>query len=287
MEIIKEYKSSLKSYDVEEILDLLIYRPISFIIVKLIYRFNVTPNQISLLSMFFGVATGVLFAFGFYLYGAITLFISNVFDCVDGQLARLKHNGTKIGRIIDGAIDYVTGASVFIGLGISLSVNSGDYFITWLIVTLAAVSRIFQNFFFDYYRNEYLSYVYDKVANLEEEIKEFEDEKKQLESQKGKRFKRFLIDVYIKYSKLQRKSNNYKKLAISPHEYKSINKFILRLWSWLGSTTHLTLVIIFAIMQHIEIYLIITIVVGDFFMLVFLAYQSYLNSKYTTLSGEK
>lgn len=287
MGIIKEYKASLKSYDVEEILDLLIYRPISFIIVKLVYKFPITPNQISLLSMFFGVAAGVFFAFDFYLYGAIILFISNVFDCVDGQLARLKHNGTKIGRIIDGAIDYVTGASVFIGLGISLAGNSGDYFVTWIVVILTAVSRIFQNFFFDYYRNEYLSYVYNKVANLEDEIKEFKDEKKRLESVKGKKFEKLLIDIYIKYSKLQRKSNNHKVLTISPQEYKKANKFILRLWSWLGSTTHLTLIIIFAIVQHIEIYLIATIVIGNFFMLVFLAYQSYLNARYITLSGSK
>ncbi|MGB9696329.1 MAG: CDP-alcohol phosphatidyltransferase family protein [Ignavibacteria bacterium] len=287
MEIIKEYKASLKGYDVEEILDLLIYRPISFIIVKLIYKFKVTPNQISLLSMFLGIAAGVLFAFDFYLYGAITLFVSNVFDCVDGQLARLKHNGTKIGRIIDGAIDYVTGASVFMGVGISLAVNSGDYFITWVIVILAALSRIFQNFFFDYYRNEYLSYVYNKVANLEDEIQEFRGEKKRLESEKGKVFEKLLIDIYIKYSKLQRKSNNHKVLTISPEEYKRTNRFILRLWSWLGSTTHLTLIIIFAIVQHIEIYLIATIVVGNFFMLVFLAYQSYLSGRYITLSRSK
>ncbi|MGC8858067.1 MAG: CDP-alcohol phosphatidyltransferase family protein [Ignavibacteria bacterium] len=287
MEIIKEYKASLKGYDVEEILDLLIYRPISFIIVKLIYKFKVTPNQISLLSMFLGIAAGVLFTFDFYLYGAITLFVSNVFDCVDGQLARLKHNGTKIGRIIDGAIDYVTGASVFMGVGISLAVNSGDYFITWVIVILAALSRIFQNFFFDYYRNEYLSYVYNKVANLEDEIQEFRGEKKRLESEKGKVFEKLLIDIYIKYSKLQRKSNNHKVLTISPEEYKRTNRFILRLWSWLGSTTHLTLIIIFAIVQHIEIYLIATIVVGNFFMLVFLAYQSYLSGRYITLSRSK
>lgn len=287
MEIIREYKASLKSYDVEEILDLLIYRPISFIIVKLIYKFKITPNQISLLSMFFGIVTGLLFAFGFYLYGAITLFVSNVFDCVDGQLARLKNNGTKIGRIIDGAIDYVTGASVFVGLGMSLSVNSGDYFITWIVVILAAVSRVLQNFFFDYYRNEYLAYVYNKVANLEDEIREFKDEKKRLEAVRGKKFERFLIDIYIKYSKLQRKSNNREALIIPPEEYKKANKFILRLWSWLGSTTHLTLIIIFAIVQHIEIYLIVTIVVGNFFMLVFLAYQSYLNGRHITLSGGK
>ncbi len=42
----------------------------------------------------------------------------NIIDCSDGQLARLKKNGTHTGRIIDGSADYITAAFVFIGLGI-------------------------------------------------------------------------------------------------------------------------------------------------------------------------
>jgi phosphatidylglycerophosphate synthase len=109
MSLYNEYKASLKSFDVEEILDLVLYRPISFLLVKLIYRTNFTPNQISIVSMIFGLGSGIAFYFGEYQYiiaGGIFIFLSNVLDCADGQLARLKKNGTKVGRIIDGFIDY-------------------------------------------------------------------------------------------------------------------------------------------------------------------------------------
>jgi phosphatidylglycerophosphate synthase len=38
-----------------------------------------------------------------YLHCAALYFISNVLDCADGQIARLK-NGTKVGRIVDGLL---------------------------------------------------------------------------------------------------------------------------------------------------------------------------------------
>ena len=78
MSLLNEYKNSLKSFDVEEILDLLIYRPVSFLFVKLIYPTNLTPNQISVISMFFGIFSGVLYSFGkyeFLIAGAIFLFV--------------------------------------------------------------------------------------------------------------------------------------------------------------------------------------------------------------------
>jgi phosphatidylglycerophosphate synthase len=130
MSILKEYKSSLKSFDVEEIIDLIIFRPLSFLLVKIIYSTNITPNQISIISMFFGLLAGVIIGFGkyeFVLAGAVLIFLSNLLDCADGQLARLKKNGTKIGRLIDGFIDYVTGLSAFLGLGFAVSYITGDY----------------------------------------------------------------------------------------------------------------------------------------------------------------
>lgn len=60
----KEFKASLKDIVVEEVVDLLIFRPIAYIVVKLIYRFPITPNQISVLAILTGIASGVFFAMG-------------------------------------------------------------------------------------------------------------------------------------------------------------------------------------------------------------------------------
>ncbi len=62
--IIQEYKRGLKAVAVEEVLDLVFYRPLAFLLVKLIYRTSITPNELTLASMALGICGGVSYAFG-------------------------------------------------------------------------------------------------------------------------------------------------------------------------------------------------------------------------------
>lgn len=266
-----EFKSSLKGYDAEEILDLYFFRPLSFLFVKLIYSTNITPNQISVVSMFFGILTGVLFGFGsyqFFVFGAIALLISNILDCADGQLARLKKNGTGIGRIIDGFIDYVTGLSIFAGIGIGLSVATGNYAYVWILTAAAGFSRVLQNMMFDNYRNMYLTYVYDKGSNIPKEIEEYTRLKRRLEKTKGRYVEKFLVNIYIKYSSVQKNTAQDKVLKVSSDEYKKKNAMLLRAWSWIGSTTHLAAVAVACFTNRVEYYLWAVITLGNVYLLV-------------------
>mgnify|MGYP001001387578 CR=1 FL=1 len=266
-----EFKSSLKGYDAEEILDLYFFRPLSFLFVKLIYSTNITPNQISVVSMFFGILTGVLFGFGsyqFFVFGAIALLISNILDCADGQLARLKKNGTGIGRIIDGFIDYVTGLSIFAGIGIGLSVATGNYAYVWILTAAAGFSRVLQNMMFDNYRNMYLIYVYDRGSNIPREIEEYTRLKRMLEKTKGRYVEKFLVNIYIKYSSVQKNTAQDKVLNVSSDEYKKKNVMLLRAWSWIGSTTHLAAVAAACFTNRVEYYLWATIMLGNVYLLV-------------------
>lgn len=265
-----EFKSSLKSYDVEEILDIYFYRPLSFLFVKLIYSTDITPNQISIFSMLFGIISGILFAFGTpqsFMFAGIALLVSNILDCADGQLARLKKNGTGIGRIIDGFIDYVTGFSMFLGIGIGLSISTGDFLYVWLITLAGAFSRIFQNMYFDNYRNVYMLNVYNKGNNLEDEFEEFTRLKKVLERSKGRMLEKFLVNIYLKYISVQSGASKDEKLNVSPDLYKSKNMMLLRAWSWIGSTSHLTAAIIAGFFNRMEIYLWLTFTIGNLMLL--------------------
>jgi hypothetical protein len=276
MSIYNEYKASLKSFDVEEILDLVIYRPISFLFVKLIYPTSLTPNQISVISMIFGMAVFFLLYPGEYFYivlAGLSIFVSNVLDCADGQLARLKKNGTKVGRIIDGFIDYVAGASIFFGIGAALHHITGNAWYSWGLAAVGGFSRILQNMFFDYYRNMYLQYVYNKVNDVNTEIVEFTEEKERLNKTKGNILNKSLVNIYLFYCNLQKNSTSHVNLNVTPEVYKQKNKTLLRLWSWIGSTTHLSLTIIFCFINRLDIYLIITITLGNVFFLILLLIQ--------------
>jgi len=306
LSIIQQYKESLKTVEAEEIFDLLIYRPLAFIFVKITYGLDfLTPNLVSVLAMGAGVIAGIMFGFGsaeYLLYGAVLYFLCNVLDCADGQIARLKHNGTKVGRIVDGFIDYVVSVSVFIGIGIGLSHQVGvqgvalwsdrfdmnPYAYIWIITILAGFSSAFQAFIFDLYRNKFLEVVHGKFSPLEDEIEEYkkELERVELEPDKAGFMDSFLISLYLKYTAFQMlvHNNKHKDAAApkpNPKVYYMQNKLLLRMWSYVGSTTHITLCIICALLNNMELFLLICILPLNLLMAVLYLAQTKVNGKLT------
>ncbi len=276
MSLTAEFKQSLKTVDSEEILDLVIFRPLSFVLVKLIYNTNITPNQISSVALLFGILSGVLYGFGTYeflLLGSASFFICNTLDCMDGQLARLKKNGTKIGRVIDGFIDYTTSVSVFLGLGIAMTKITGDPLYSWLLTVAAGISKALQNMLFDNYRNLYLELVYGKASDIDAEIEEYTEEWERLNREGGSFTDKMLVKSYIGYSRIQKKLTKHMTLKATPESYKHSNKLILRLWSWIGSTTHMVALIICTVLNRIDIYLILTVTAGNLIMILLKLWQ--------------
>ena len=285
------YRESLKAIEAEEVFDLLIYRPIAFLFVKITYSTNITPNQVSSIAMLSGVIAGVLFGAGTYNYliaGGVFYFTGNVLDCADGQIARLKKNGTKTGRIIDGFIDYVVSTAVFIGIGIGLVKYSNDGLYIWTLTVLAGISSAVQAFCFDLYRNKFLENVYGKFSSLENEIKEFEEEGERIRDIRGKNLDKFLIAIYLIYTHLQIKlqprktKEEVKEIATVPQEYYRKNKLLLRLWSLAGSTTHITVCIFCAFINKLEWYLLVCLIPMNALIIILYVIQRLVNKN----SGE-
>lgn len=301
MSLLQQYRESLKVIEAEEIFDLLIYRPAAFLFVKIILPLPVTPNQVSTAAMFVGVAAGVLFGYGkpdLLKIGAVLYFLCNTLDCADGQIARLKRNGTKIGRIVDGFIDYIVSIAVFLGVGIGLiaagnipfgikelNISSGNLNIyIWVITILAGISSALQAFYFDLYRNNFLEKAYGKFSSLENEMTEFEEERAKVSEISGKYLEKFLIFIYLKYTRLQfnlqsEKQKKKPEIEPSPEDYYRKNRGILRAWSFIGSTTHITICIICALLNRLELFLLICIIPLNILMLVLILIQNNINKK--------
>lgn len=302
MSFLSEYKASLKAVEAEEIFDLIIYRPLAFVFVKLTFPFNLTPDRVSIIALILGCSAGVAFAFGHLdtlIAGAILYFISNVLDCADGQIARLKKNGTKLGRIIDGLVDYLVSIFVFTGIAIGLTIRISQNEIIlwgnllnwhpltyiWTLSLLAGLSSALQALLFDFYRNKFLEVVFGRVTNIMDEIKEYENEKIKIITgeKKANVFEKFLINIYLKYTHLQlriqkdhEKTTSLKKI---PSEiYYKKNRLILRLWSWIGSTTHITICIICALIGNMEAFLIICVLPFNLVMIILFFIQKFINN---------
>ena len=157
----KEYESSLKSIETENIVDRTFYRPIGFKIAKLLKNTSITPNMITVLSIFVGVGAGFLFYYDNLLYnigGILLLVCANILDCVDGQLARLTGIKSKIGRNLDGFAGDLWFASIYIGFALRLANEYGTYWFFALAV-LSGMSHLFQANITDYYKTLHLYFI--------------------------------------------------------------------------------------------------------------------------------
>src|SRR6185312_8930747 len=83
----------------------LVHAPIEKWIVSHLCRTSVTPNQITLGTGILGLSVTLLYAFGHLSVGALLALAVGILDGVDGKLARLKVQTTKIGKG-EHALDY-------------------------------------------------------------------------------------------------------------------------------------------------------------------------------------
>lgn len=133
------YRDSLKPSDI--FWNLYVARPIAAVLLVLLRRLPITPNQVSFLGLFlfFGVPATMIAlpgAWGF-LIGALVLELSYVFDCADGQLARLKKMTSDVGAYLDFLIDEIKALLLVGGVAGSLYREHGDE--RWLIAGLVGV----------------------------------------------------------------------------------------------------------------------------------------------------
>jgi archaetidylinositol phosphate synthase len=82
-------------------------------------RIGMTPNQVSVLSLFFGVLCAVCYYLQFFAIGSIFLFFSAILDLVDGSVARKTDRGTRFGAVFDWIVDKYVDALVLLAIGLS------------------------------------------------------------------------------------------------------------------------------------------------------------------------
>ncbi len=163
------YKGSLKSMDTEETIDLMFYRPIGFAWALLAAKLGITPNMITIASIFLGVAGGLLFYYyepqmmWLNIVGMLLLVWANSFDSADGQLARMTKQYSRLGRILDG----VSGDFWFIAIYLTLvfrEIASSTFFmehqwVIWGLAITAGMSHTKQAAAADYYRQFHLFFL--------------------------------------------------------------------------------------------------------------------------------
>ncbi len=252
------YRRSLKMTEAEELFDLFFYRPIAYMLVVPLSKTPITPNQVTILSLLAGLIAAYYFSIGVasaLMFAAVWYTLANILDCADGQLARIKKNGTPLGRLVDGIADYISSIAIFLGIGFGLDAQGNSQ---WLFVVAAGISSALHAMKFDEVQGAYIADAKGEQGVTEKEITAYS----QLVILEPSSLKRIMIRLYLNYLLFQQKTGNSTSRRQKP---KTINS--VRLWSWLGPTTNRTLLIICALLGNLEIYLWVVIMVGNLWLL--------------------
>lgn len=222
---------TLKSSETEDWFDYHVVRPMGYLWAKLFAKLGMHPNTVTIISMIIGAASCFFFAHGSYHYeqcaglwlniiGILLLFWAYVYDCTDGQLARMTGKKSKLGRILDGAAGYAWYIPIYAALiyrfynhhdlefgwlGIADS-NTATPVATLVAFALAAVSGIIclagQQRTADYYIQVHLFFLKgEKGAELDNSVKQ-----KEIYDQMGPDtsfIERLIQKTYITYTKQQ------------------------------------------------------------------------------------
>lgn len=160
------YRDSLKSMDTEEHIDLAFYRPIGYAWACLAKKLGVTPNAITISSIFIGLGAGVAFYFTelwINVIGMVLLIWANSFDSADGQLARMTKQYSRLGRILDGLSGDFWFAAIYIAICLRENMTS-DFFmahkwVIWVMAVLTGLCHAKQAAMADYYRQFHLYFL--------------------------------------------------------------------------------------------------------------------------------
>tara|TARA_R110002096_G_scaffold43552_1_gene117657 strand:+ start:24938 stop:25621 length:684 start_codon:yes stop_codon:yes gene_type:complete len=110
-------------------------RQLSCRLTPILLKTSITPNQITALSLLFGLLSAVSFMLGNYVFniiGSLLLTISYTLDNCDGEVARVKNMSSEFGAKFDDMVDWMVDASFFAALGYGTSQVLNQPFWFWL-----------------------------------------------------------------------------------------------------------------------------------------------------------
>jgi hypothetical protein len=160
---------SHKGDEIEEWVDLKFFRPLGYRLAAALQHTRISADQVTLWSLLTGLVGGHLFLYHnpwLNLAGFGIFIVSDVFDSADGQLARLRGNSTRLGRVLDGISDSLRFVNLFIHLGIRIFLEMrargdvsglGSPFGCALLILLALGSISLQSAAIDFIRTAYFA----------------------------------------------------------------------------------------------------------------------------------
>ena len=193
-------ESTLKSLDTEEFIDIHFYRPIGYRWALFFNKLGVSPNTITIASIFIGIASGICFypqSLTINIIGMLLLVWANSYDSADGQLARMTGKKTPLGRILDGTAGDIWFISIYAAICLRLTPEWGIWI--WIFAATTGFFHSKQAAMADYYRNIHLLFLKGKAGSELSHSPQLKENYKKLSWKKDFIYKLFET-FYINYT---------------------------------------------------------------------------------------
>ena len=77
---------------------------------------GITPNILTIFGVTINLGSAALFGFGEFFWAGVVLIVANLFDMLDGNVARLSGKVTKYGGFLDSSLDRLSDMAAFLGI---------------------------------------------------------------------------------------------------------------------------------------------------------------------------
>ena len=77
---------------------------------------GISPNILTTIGVTINVGCALLFGFGEFFWAGVVLIVANLFDMLDGNVARLSGRVTKFGGFLDSSLDRLSDMVAFLGI---------------------------------------------------------------------------------------------------------------------------------------------------------------------------
>ncbi|MDM7922728.1 MAG: CDP-alcohol phosphatidyltransferase family protein [Pyrinomonadaceae bacterium] len=88
---------------------------------------GVPPNILTAIGVSINVFCGVLFGMGEFFWAGIVLIVANVFDMLDGNVARMTGNVTRFGGFLDSSLDRLSDMVAILGVMVFYASNTPQH----------------------------------------------------------------------------------------------------------------------------------------------------------------
>jgi len=108
-------------------------------IVRQMARLDPNPNLLSVIGLGINIFAALLYGYGWFFYAGLVMIFANIFDMLDGRVARLTGRVTKFGAFLDSSLDRLSDMIVFLGIIIFYSRDTQYHSTLYAALTGAAL----------------------------------------------------------------------------------------------------------------------------------------------------